>query len=121
MNLIFIVEGAKNMKGISPSFSGYNGAKSSSVGIVNSKNEINIKKEENYSIPIKGVPNSVTIIRKNGIVHQERYYDKDGNPHLDIDYSDHGNPKKHPVVPHEHKWTRLPNGKYKRGKWNEIK
>lgn len=42
-----------------------------------------------------------------GIVHQERYYDKDGNPHLDIDYSDHGNPKKHPVVPHEHNWTRL--------------
>lgn len=109
------------MKGSSYSFSGYNSAKSSSIGIVNSKKEINIKKEDNYSIPIKGIPNSVTIVRKDGIVHQERYYDKDGNPHLDIDYSDHGNPKRHPVVPHEHNWTRLPNGKYKREKWSEIK
>ncbi len=59
--------------------------------------------------------------RKDGIVHQERYYDKDCNPHLDIDYSDYGNPKKHLVVPHEHNCTRLPNGKYKRENWGEIK
>jgi len=33
---------------------------------------------------------------------QERYYDSHGKAYLDIDYTDHGNPKMHPHVPHEH-------------------
>ena len=32
----------------------------------------------------------------------ERHYDSNGNAYLDIDYSDHGNSKNHPIVPHEH-------------------
>lgn len=109
------------MKGSSYLFFGYNEAKSSSVRIVCSKNEIDIKNEDNYSIPFNGIPNSVTILRKDGVIYQERYYDKNGNPYLDIDYSDHGNPKKHPIVPHEHEWIKLPNGKYKRESWRKIK
>lgn len=41
----------------------------------------------------------------NGKVLQRRYYDKDGNADLDIDYTDHGNPKAHPKVPHRHDWN----------------
>ena len=32
------------------------------------------------------------------------FYDKNGRAQKDIDYTDHGNPKEHPQVPHEHKW-----------------
>jgi hypothetical protein len=32
----------------------------------------------------------------------ERYYNQEGMAYLDIDYTDHGNPKMHPNVPHEH-------------------
>ena len=31
------------------------------------------------------------------------YYDAKGNAYLDIDYSNHGNAKLHPNVPHEHR------------------
>lgn len=33
---------------------------------------------------------------------RDRYYDKKGRAKKDIDYTDHGNPKDHPKVPHEH-------------------
>ena len=102
------------MKGSSYFFNSYNGANSPSVGIVNSIKEYEYDDSNTNSLPINGVPNSVSIIKKNGKIHQERYYDENGNPYLDIDYSDHGNPKQHPKVPHEHTWTELPNGKYKR-------
>lgn len=45
----------------------------------------------------------------------ERYYGSDGKPYLDIDYSNHGNAKMHPHVPHEHKIT------FKDGKMNRAK
>lgn len=41
----------------------------------------------------------------NGNLNSERYYDDDGKAYLDIDYTNHGNPKTHPKVPHEHKIT----------------
>ncbi|KAA0944242.1 hypothetical protein FQ087_19170 [Sporosarcina sp. ANT_H38] len=41
----------------------------------------------------------------NGKVLQRRYYDKNGNADLDIDYTNHGNPKAHPKVPHRHDWN----------------
>lgn len=107
------------MKGKSNFFSSYNESRSSSVGIVKHKNEIEIDKH--ISIPTKGIPNSVTIIRKNGKIISERYYDSNGNPELDIDYTNHGNSKTHPEVPHEHVWIRNPDGTYKRDKWRKIK
>lgn len=76
----------------------YNGAGSKSVGQVDT---VNIT-SDNHSVPTKGEPNSVTKDYKDGKLSSERYYGEDGNAYLDIDYSDHGNPKTHPTVPHEH-------------------
>lgn len=47
---------------------------------------------------------------KNGKVIQRRYYDKNGNADMDIDYTNHGNPKKHPKVPHRHDWKKGKRG-----------
>ena len=32
----------------------------------------------------------------------DRHYGRDGRAFRDIDYTDHGNPKDHPIVPHQH-------------------
>ena len=76
----------------------YNGAGSNSVKDVNSVDII----ADGHSVPTKGTPNSVTQNYKGGHLDSERYYDDNGNAYLDIDYSNHGNPKTHPNVPHEH-------------------
>lgn len=104
------------MKGNNAFFDSYNKKGSTSVKIVKDEIIINISNNEHINIPYKGLPNSVTIIRKNGIVQQERYYDENGLPYWDIDYTDHGNPKQHPVVPHEHHWIITPTGERKRDK-----
>ncbi|MCQ4922084.1 hypothetical protein ACF3M2_12710 [Tissierella carlieri] len=43
-----------------------------------------------------------------GKLKERRYFGKDGKPDMDIHYTDHGNPKLHPKVPHRHDWK---NGK----------
>ena len=54
-------------------------------------------------VPMTAKANSVkTKLSEDGKILQERYYDSCGKAYLDIDYSDHGNPKMHPTVPHEH-------------------
>ena len=59
----------------------------------------------------KGSPNSsVDIIDNNGTIRTRRWYDANGNAYRDVDMTNHGNPKKHPEYPHEHRWT------YKDGK-----
>lgn len=68
---------------------------------------------------MKGVSNSVTQSYVDGKFTQERYYDDNGNAYLDIDYSDHGNPKTHPSVPHQHHITWI-DGKPRRGKDEEV-
>ena len=61
-----------------------------------------------------GEPNtSVDILDANGNVKTRRWYDSDGKAYRDVDMSDHGNPKEHPEVPHEHTWE-YSNGKPKR-------
>lgn len=59
-----------------------------------------------------GVPNSKYKYYKNGKKIQERWFDKDGKVIKDRDYTNHGNSKLHPKVPHDHDWI---NGK--RGEW----
>ncbi len=49
-----------------------------------------------------GVPNSVTKKIVAGCVVTERYYDEKGEAYLDIDYSNHGDARSHPKVPHLH-------------------
>ncbi|WP_332692980.1 hypothetical protein [Halalkalibacter lacteus] len=60
------------------------------------------------SLPTTGKAHSSKDKIKDGKVEQRRYYDKNGKADVDIDYTDHGNPKLHPKVPHRHDWI---NGK----------
>ncbi len=60
---------------------------------------------EGEKIPNKGTPNSVNKKVVGGYIVSERYYDENGNPYLDIDYTCHGTPKSHIHVPHIHKWV----------------
>lgn len=77
---------------------GFNSAGSKSVGKVNSINRL----YDTHSMPRTCEPNSVAQNFNDGTLTTERYYNADGNPYLDIDYTNHGNPKMHPIVPHEH-------------------
>ncbi len=89
----------------------YNSAGSSLVGKVDSITTVaNV-----HFMPTSSNPNSVTRNYNNGKLSTERYFGDDGKPYLDIDYSNHGNAKMHPNVPHEHIIT------YKDGKMNRKK
>lgn len=46
---------------------------------------------------------------------KERVYGPDGKPSRDRHHTDHGNPKKHPDVPHDHDWGFDENGKWQPG------
>ena len=73
------------------------------------------------SIPYEAEPFSVhkKIIR--GLVITERYYNNEGLPYLDIDYTCHGNPETHPCVPHIHRWKRSKDGKkIERNEWERF-
>ncbi len=96
--------------------SDYNSANSNTVKTVNT-----VKKTNLHSVPITGTSNSVTRNYKNGVLDSERYYGNDGKAYLDIDYSDHGNPKTHPTVPHEHDIWFDSDGKMHRGKDERIR
>lgn len=65
-------------------------------------------------VPFENEPNSVFDKIENGQVIQRRYYGKTGKPRLDIDLTNHGNPKEHKVVPHYHDWNEIECGKMKR-------
>lgn len=52
-------------------------------------------------------------LRKNGKLDTRRYYGKNGKAQVDIHYSNHGNSKAHPKVPHRHDWYN------KNGKWTK--
>lgn len=83
------------MKG---SNSAFNNAASKSVKTVDYTFQVyNVR-----SMPEHGDANSVVQNYRNGSLSTERYFDEKGTPYLDIDYSNHGNPKTHPIVPHEH-------------------
>ena len=78
-------------------------------------------RSQGESIPKNGKPN--TVIKKiiGGYVVSERYYNSNGEAYLDIDYTCHGNPKSHPVVPHIHRWIKDENGKLQRQPWEVFK
>jgi hypothetical protein len=67
-------------------------------------------------VPTKSEPNSV-IKRLNSVGNtiMERYFDSNGLAKYDMDFTNHGNPKTHPKIPHRHDWT-WENGRGKRGK-----
>ena len=43
---------------------------------------------------------------------KERWRDEDGNPFKDRHHTNHGNEKKHPMVPHDQYWKKGPNGNW---------
>ena len=52
-----------------------------------------------------GEPNSSKDkIDKDGNIVTRRWYDENGKAYKDVDYTNHGNAKNHPKVPHEHTW-----------------
>ncbi|WP_312287019.1 polymorphic toxin-type HINT domain-containing protein [Terrisporobacter sp.] len=87
--------------------------------LVHNRCDINAKKSNNHSRTNKnpgprGERNSsVDILDDDGNVKTRRWYDGDGRADRDVDFTDHGNPKQHPKVPHEHKWD-WKSGKPKR-------
>lgn len=98
----------------------YNKAGSSDVRKVDKINKIDTTDNKD-KLEIKGEPNSVTKNYKHGRMIQEQYYDEKGDVYLDIDYTDHGNPKFHPVVPHQHNWYRNKLEEITRTQWRKIK
>ena len=56
----------------------------------------------------------------NGEITKERYYNEKGIAYLDIHYTNHGNPKTHPKVPHIHRIV-YENGCLNYSSWEEFK
>lgn len=71
-----------------------------------------------YSKKLRNLPSKVNKgyssrdLYKDGKLNTRRYYKKDGKAEVDIHYTNHGNAKKHPKVPHRHDW-----GYNSKGKW----
>lgn len=84
----------------------YNTVKSKSVGSVTTVSIVN----NAHNMSPTGQPGSVVRNYRNHTLTTERYYGEDGKAYLDIDYTNHGNPKMHPNVPHEHS-IHFENGK----------
>ena len=78
------------------------------IDITPSKNHFSVDKNPGTY----GKPNtSVDILDSNGNIKTRRWFDSNGRAYRDVDMTNHGNPKKHIEVPHEHIW------KYENGKW----
>ena len=58
-----------------------------------------------HKVPNTGTPNSVFDNYENGALTRRRYYGRTGKPKLDIDMTNHKNPKQHTIVPHYHGWS----------------
>lgn len=82
-------------------------------------NEIDVTPSSNHTSvnknpgPYGEANTSVDILDAEGNIKTRRWYDSDGKAYRDVDMSDHGNPKEHPEVQHEHTWE-YNNGKPKR-------
>lgn len=57
-----------------------------------------------HGLDKKDTPNSRTDLYKNGKLFQQRWYGPDGRAARNRDHNNHGNPKEHPNVPHDHPW-----------------
>ena len=70
------------------------------------------KKEQGHTndVPYTGIPGSTA---KSPDGTKERVYGDNGLPSRDRHYTDHGNPSKHPYVPHDHDW-----GYNEQGEWD---
>ncbi|HHQ0801661.1 TPA: hypothetical protein ACSKLW_001928, partial [Listeria innocua] len=89
----------------------YNTAKSKGTKTASHSNVV--KSTKTKSLPYKSSkPYSSKDFYDGKKLKQRRYYDKNGKAQMDIDYTNHGNAKLHPKVPHRHNF----NSKGVRGK-----
>ncbi len=77
----------------------------------NLNNKIDITRSSNHTSVYKnlepfGTPNpSVDILdARNGSIKTRIWYDSSGAAYMDVDMTNHGNPRTHPEYPHEHVW-----------------
>lgn len=83
------------------------------------KKGIKTKKHSVYhkgKLPTTGKKYTSKDLYKDGKLNTRRYYGKNGKADLDIHYTNHGNTKLHPKVPHRHKWGYNSKGKWAPGK-----
>ena len=98
----------------------YNGDKGEYETLKHLYREVNwqLKAQKDMSVtqemPNGHRPNSVVDKVKDNIHIQRRYFGRTGKPRLDIDLTDHGNPKQHPIVHRYHGWRESQNGKMDR-------
>ena len=57
-----------------------------------------------HSLDDEGDSLTIANLFHNGVRIQRRWYGKDGLPVRNRDYTNHGNPKQHKIVPHDHRW-----------------
>ncbi|MCD2349063.1 hypothetical protein LQK79_20625, partial [Clostridium guangxiense] len=89
-----------------------------SLAIMNHRYDYNTGSISKASLGTKGDPNSVgREYDKNGNLTKERWYGEDGRVVKDRHYTNHGNPKLHPKVPHDHDWGYDENGNWTPGPW----
>jgi len=62
---------------------------------------------EGSKLPTKTFPYATVDLKhpKRGMIRR-RLYDDKGDVKTDIDLTDHGHPKAHPIVPHAHDWKK---------------
>lgn len=63
-----------------------------------------IIKVSHGGLPIRSIAFYVLAKLVGDDITQYRMYDSEGNASTDIDLTDHGNPKRHPIVPHAHQY-----------------
>lgn len=73
----------------------------------------NTHKTNEKKVPIHNTPNSVVEKIIDNKIVTRRFFGKNGKVKLDIDFTNHGNPKKHPIVPHAHSWKPTQKNKEK--------
>ena len=75
-----------------------------------------------HKIPIIGLPNwKYDKLGANGNVIERRFFDDKGNAKLDLDFSDHGSSKAHPMGPHAHDFVGKRRGIPRKMTEEEIK
>lgn len=78
------------------------------IDMTPSKNHTKVNKNPG---PFDEPNSSIDILDSIGELTTRRFYDETGKAVRDVDMINHGNPKRHPEYPHEHKWKYDSNGK----------
>ncbi|MGX7150329.1 hypothetical protein [Enterococcus ureasiticus] len=101
-SLVALGVGAKQITNVGKGKAGQTAKK---PPIVDSGTKVAVETTTNNKLPTIHKPNTVIKrVDENGKLISERIFDENGRVIKDIHHTDHGNPKLHPKVPHEHTW-----------------